>query len=42
MYYIDIVLPLTTYSGSRYILIKILVSFSFTARNLMTQVKNNC
>jgi hypothetical protein len=34
-HYIDIVLPLMTYIGSRSIFIKILVSFGFTARKLM-------
>jgi hypothetical protein len=34
-HYINIVLPLTTYSGARSIFIKILVSFVFTARKLM-------
>jgi hypothetical protein len=33
---INIALPLTTYSGARFIFIKILVSFAFTTRKLMT------
>jgi hypothetical protein len=34
-HYINIVLPLTTYSGARSTFIKILVSLGFTARRLM-------
>jgi hypothetical protein len=35
-HYINIILPLMTYSGARSIFIKILVSFDFTTRRLMT------